>query len=79
MSKLQGSGVPDPHGTHNFIEPEAGTQGALRGRSGVDWKTGGAQKMKLSNIVRYLVIAAVAATVIVSLPDIKRYIKISTM
>ncbi len=35
--------------------------------------------MKLSSIVRYLVIAAVAATVIVNLPDIKRYIKISTM
>jgi hypothetical protein len=29
--------------------------------------------------MRYLVLAAMAATVIVSLPDIKRYIKISTM
>lgn len=35
--------------------------------------------MKLSHVVRYLMIAAVAATVIVSLPDIKRYIKISSM
>jgi hypothetical protein len=29
--------------------------------------------------MRYLVLAAMATTVIVSLPDIKRYIKISTM
>ncbi|MGI9070924.1 MAG: DUF6893 family small protein [Bryobacteraceae bacterium] len=35
--------------------------------------------MKLSQVVGYLVITAVAAAVIVSLPDIKRYIKISTM
>lgn len=35
--------------------------------------------MKLSSVVQYIVIAAVAAAVIVSLPDIKRYIKISSM
>jgi hypothetical protein len=35
--------------------------------------------MKLSNVVRYLVMAALAAVVVVSVPDIKRYIKISTM
>jgi hypothetical protein len=35
--------------------------------------------MKLSSVIQYLVIATVAAAVIVSLPDIKRYIKISTM
>jgi hypothetical protein len=35
--------------------------------------------MRFSTAMRYLVLAAMAATVIVSLPDIKRYIKISTM
>ena len=35
--------------------------------------------MKFSSVVQYLMVAAVAAVVIVSLPDIKRYIKISTM
>ena len=35
--------------------------------------------MKVSQVVGYLLVAAVAATVIVSLPDIKRYIKISMM
>ncbi len=35
--------------------------------------------MKLSSVLGYLAVAAVAAVVIVSLPDIKRYIKISTM
>ena len=35
--------------------------------------------MKFSNVVLYLAIVAVATGVIVSLPDIKRYIKISTM
>jgi hypothetical protein len=35
--------------------------------------------MKLGTIVRYLMIATAVAGVIVSLPDIKRYIKISTM
>lgn len=35
--------------------------------------------MKLSNVVGYLLLAAVAAAVIANLPDIKRYIKISTM
>jgi hypothetical protein len=35
--------------------------------------------MKMSTVVRYLMMAAAIAGVIVSLPDIKRYIKISTM
>jgi hypothetical protein len=35
--------------------------------------------MKLSNVFGYLLFAAIAATVIANLPDIKRYIKISTM
>ncbi|MGI8958177.1 MAG: DUF6893 family small protein [Bryobacteraceae bacterium] len=35
--------------------------------------------MKLSTIVGYLMVAAAVAGVLVSLPDIKRYIKISTM
>jgi hypothetical protein len=35
--------------------------------------------MKLSHVVGYLMMTAVAAAVIVSIPDIKRYIKISTM
>lgn len=35
--------------------------------------------MKLSNIVKYVLFAAAIAGVVVSLPDIKRYIKISTM
>ncbi len=35
--------------------------------------------MKLSSVVRYLFMAALAAAVIASLPDIKRYIKISSM
>ena len=35
--------------------------------------------MKLSNVVLYLTIVAVATGVIMNLPDIKRYIKISTM
>ncbi len=35
--------------------------------------------MKLSQVLGYLMVAAVAAAVVVSLPDIKRYIKISTM
>jgi hypothetical protein len=39
----------------------------------------GALNMKLSNVIQYLVIAAVAAAVIANIPDIKRYIKISMM
>ena len=35
--------------------------------------------MKLSTLFRYMMMAAAIAGVIVSLPDIKRYIKISTM
>jgi len=35
--------------------------------------------MKLSHVIGYLVIAATAAVVVLSLPDIKRHIKISTM
>jgi hypothetical protein len=35
--------------------------------------------MKFSTIVGYLIMAAAVAGVIVSLPEIKRYIKISTM
>ena len=35
--------------------------------------------MKLSTLFRYVVIAVAIAGVIVNLPDIKRYIKISTM
>lgn len=35
--------------------------------------------MKLSTLFGYVVMAAAIAGVIVSLPDIKRYIKISTM
>jgi len=35
--------------------------------------------MKLSVVVRYLVVAAVAAAVLANIPDIKRYIKISMM
>ena len=35
--------------------------------------------MRFSTFVRYLMMAAAVAGVIVSLPDIKRYIKISTM
>jgi len=35
--------------------------------------------MKLSTVFRYMMMAAAIAGVIVSLPDIKRYIKISTM
>jgi len=35
--------------------------------------------MKLSTVIRYLFVAAALAGVIVNLPDIKRYIKISTM
>jgi hypothetical protein len=35
--------------------------------------------MKLSSVFRYLMMAAAIAGVIVSLPDIKHYIKISTM
>lgn len=35
--------------------------------------------MKFSSILGYLIAAAIAGTVIISLPDIKRYIKISTM
>jgi hypothetical protein len=39
----------------------------------------GGEQMKFSTLVRYFVMAAAIAGVIVSLPDIKRYIKISTM
>lgn len=35
--------------------------------------------MKFSTFVRYVMMAAALAGVLVSLPDIKRYIKISTM
>ena len=35
--------------------------------------------MKLSSIISYVLLAAVAAGVLLNLPDIKRYIKISTM
>jgi hypothetical protein len=35
--------------------------------------------MKFSNVVGYVLIVAVAAGVLLNLPDIKRYIKISTM
>ena len=35
--------------------------------------------MKFSGVIRYLVMAAFAVVVIASVPDIKRYIKISTM
>jgi hypothetical protein len=35
--------------------------------------------MKLSTVMGYLMIAMAVAGVIASLPDIKRYIKISTM
>lgn len=35
--------------------------------------------MKLSTVFRYMAITAVAAVVIANLPDIKRYIRISTM
>jgi hypothetical protein len=35
--------------------------------------------MKLSSVVGYLIVAAAVAGVLVSLPDIKRYIRISTM
>jgi hypothetical protein len=35
--------------------------------------------MKLSSVFQYLAIAAVAVAVLVNLPDIKRYIKISAM
>ncbi len=35
--------------------------------------------MKLSTVFRYVLMAAAIAGVIVNLPDIKRYIKISTM
>jgi hypothetical protein len=35
--------------------------------------------MKLSNVIRFLAMVAFAAVVIANVPDIKRYIKISTM
>ena len=35
--------------------------------------------MKFSSVIKYLLYAAAIAGVIVNLPDIKRYIKISTM
>jgi len=35
--------------------------------------------MKFSTVVRYLAMAAGIAAVLINLPDIKRYIKISTM
>jgi hypothetical protein len=35
--------------------------------------------MKLSNVIRYLTMVAFAAVIIANVPDIKRYIKISTM
>ncbi len=35
--------------------------------------------MELSKVIGYLALATLVAGVIVSLPDIKRYIKISTM
>ncbi len=35
--------------------------------------------MKFSNVLKYVLFAAAIAGVIVNLPDIKRYIKISTM
>lgn len=35
--------------------------------------------MRLSTVFRYLAMAAGIAAVLISLPDIKRYIKISTM
>ena len=35
--------------------------------------------MRLSTVFRYLAIAAAVAGVLINLPDIKRYIKISTM
>lgn len=35
--------------------------------------------MKLSNVFGYVLLAAFAAGVLLNLPDIKRYIKISTM
>ncbi len=35
--------------------------------------------MKLSTVVRYVLMAAAIAGVLINLPDIKRYIKISTM
>jgi hypothetical protein len=40
---------------------------------------GGGEQMKFSTVFGYFVMAAAIAGVIVSLPDIKRYIKISTM
>lgn len=35
--------------------------------------------MKFSSVVRYVLMAAAVAGVLMNLPDIKRYIKISTM
>ena len=35
--------------------------------------------MKFSTVVRYVLMAAAVAGVLMNLPDIKRYIKISTM
>jgi hypothetical protein len=35
--------------------------------------------MKFSTVVRYMLMAAAVAGVLINLPEIKRYIKISTM
>jgi hypothetical protein len=52
---------------------------AKRGNARSAYNNGGGDQMKFSTIVGYLIMAAAVAGVIVSLPEIKRYIKISTM
>ena len=62
----------------NDEEPDAGSSVMKRSES-LQRREKGSSSMNVWTIVGGLALVAAAAAVIVSLPDIKRYIKISTM
>lgn len=63
----------------NDEEPDAGSSSITRRNESLDRRERKSPNMNVWTIVGGLALVAAAAAVIVSLPDIKRYIKISTM
>lgn len=63
----------------NDEEPDEGSSVTRRSDDSMQRREKGSSGMNVWAIVGGLALVAAAAAVIVSLPDIKRYIKISTM